>query len=104
MVMTHVDKLCHDHRQDVMQQQQQQHTSRASSEDGRDIRLSCEAQIAELQQLKADLLAAQTRLRDAGEFMVVWSKRERGGGISWPFAGGCMAALPMLSYFSGLQT
>lgn len=57
--------------------QQQPHTSRASSEDGRDNRLAWEAQIAELQQLKADLLAAQTRLRDAGGLMVLRSKMGR---------------------------
>ena len=48
----------------------QQQTSRASSEDGRDDRPPWNAQAAELQQLKADLLAGQTRLRDAGGFPV----------------------------------
>lgn len=59
---------------------QQQHISRASSEDGTDSRPPWEAQATELQQLKADLLAAQTRLRDAGGFMVLWGKI-RGGGL-----------------------
>lgn len=47
--------------------QQQQNSSRASSEDGRDSLHAAEAHGAELQQLKSDLLAAQTRLRDSGE-------------------------------------
>ena len=67
--MTRLDMLCYDHRQDVMQQQQ--HSSRTSSEDGTENRPPWEAQSAELQQLKAELLAAQTRLRDAGGFMVL---------------------------------
>ena len=58
---------------------QQQHTSRASSENGKDNRPPWEAQAAELQQLKADLLAAQTRLRDAGGFMVLWGRMRVAG-------------------------
>ena len=56
---------CHLYRQDMVQQQQ--NSSRASSEDGRDSLHAAEAHGAELQQLKSDLLAAQTRLRDSGE-------------------------------------
>lgn len=57
-----VPTLCGGCRQDMLQQQ----TSRASSEDGRDDRAPWGAHAAEMQQLKADLQAAQARLRDAG--------------------------------------
>lgn len=62
-----VATLCRGCRQDMLQQQ----TSRASSEDGRDGRTPWGAHAAEMQQLKADLQAAQARLRDAGRTIVL---------------------------------
>ena len=56
--------MCRECRQDMLLQQQ--HNSRASSEDGRDDRTSWGAHAVEMQQLKADLQAAQAGLRDAG--------------------------------------
>ena len=53
----------------MVQQQQQQQLSQGSSEDGREDRTAWEAQAAEVQQMKADLLVANSRLRDAGELL-----------------------------------
>ena len=58
--------------------QQQQHISSTHSEDGRDSKSACEASASEVQQLKAELQAALTRLRDAGTHLrsLTWQVQE----------------------------